>query len=342
MHHADSSRHGLPGGKPGRWSVLLAALGVFALVLAALFRFVLPGQVVKFPLNEYEIMTLQGHGVSYFSVKQLTELSGVTMRATYTVKSDPVKPTRDPDSAVWQTFTSVQDLTNHAPFQYTYLRLALDRRTGRIVPWAGNKLGKSHLAGATGQSFVWPINSGRHRYAVFDSTARRAMPARYAGTATDAGIATYRYIESVSGLRIGSQTVPGSLIGAKAASVVLPEFYTATITYFVDPVTGDPLKISENELLTLRNPAGATKLVLFRGQLTTTPASVRTVAALDRPGLKKIQFLGTIIPIGALVIGVAALGAWLWLSIRRRPDAGAPAEELTEPAPDRPLQPSAR
>jgi len=339
MHHADSSRHS----RPGRWPLLLAALGVFALVLAALFRFVLPGQVVKFPLNEYEVMTLQGHGVSYFSTKQLTELSGVTMRATYTIKGEPTQPAGLGNAAVWQSFTSVQDLTNHTPFQYAYSRLALDRRTGEIIRWSGNRLGSKPLTGASGQSFVWPFNSGKHSYQVFDSTAGRAVPARYAGTATTGGIATYRYVETVTGLRIGSQQVPGSLIGSRAASVVLPEFYTATITYFVDPVTGDPLKISQNELLTLRDTTGATKMVLLRGQLVTTPASVRIVSAPDRKNLRTIAMIGTEIPLTAGILGIALLATGFGLSLRRRPgDTGPVQEELTEQPADRPMLPSAR
>jgi len=328
------------GRRSSSWPLLLAGLGAFAVVLAALFRFVVPGQAVKFPLNEYEVMTLQGHGVSYFSVKQLTELSGVTMQATYTVKGEPAPPAGHPGAAIWRSFTWVEDMTHHVTFQYSYTQLALDRRTGQIVGWSGNTLGTKHLAAASGQSYVWPINAGRHSYLVFDSTAGRGMPARFAGVATTDKITTYRYVETVAGQRIGSQAVPGSLVGSAAASVTLPEFYTATITYWVDPVTGDPLKISENELLTLRDSSGATKLVLLRGTLTTTPASVRTVAAPDRANLARIHLIGTVIPLAMGILGIILLAAAAWLLARRRP--GTEAEDIVRQEPRRPLQPSSR
>jgi len=298
-----------------------------------------PGQVAQFPLNEYEIMTLQGHGVSYFSAKQLTELSGVTMQVTYTIKGQPASPAGLTGAAVWQSFKWVEDVTHHVPFQYAYSQFALDRRTGQIVGWNGNMLGTAHPAAASGQSYVWPISAGKHSYRVFDQTAGRAFTARFAGAATTDKIATYRYVETVAGQRIGSQTIPGSLIGSAAASVTLPEFYSATVTYWVDPVTGDPLKISEHELLTLRDSSGVTRLVLLRGTLTTTPASVRTVSAPDRANLARFHLIGTVIPLAAGILGIVLLAAAAWLLAGRRP--GTAAEDLVEQEP-RPMQPSSR
>jgi len=331
MRHSAYSRDGQRRQGRGFWPLLLAGIGVFALVLAAFFRFYVPGQAIKFPLNEYEIMTLQGTGASYFSAKQVTELSGVTMRATYTIKGEVAKSQAlgRSDVAIWESFVAVQDVTNHAPFQYTYWQLALNRRTGQIMNgYRANELGKQHNLALSGQSYVWPFNTAKHGYKLFDPNARRAVPVSYAGTATTDGIATYRFVESVSGLRIGSQVVPGSLIGSAAPSVTLPEYYTAHITYFVDPVTGDPIKMSENELVTLRDAAGATKLVLIRAHLATTPASLRTLAATDRSNVGQIQMIGTVIPLAGLVLGVILLGTGLALSRRPRRDEGAGTDEL--------------
>ena len=342
MRHAAYSRGGQRRQGRSPWPLVLAGIGVFALVLAAFFSFFVPGKVVKFPLNEYEVMTLQGTGASYFSAKQLTELSGVTMRATYTIKGEVAKSQALglPDVAIWESFVAVQDVTNHTPFQYTYWQLALNRRTGQITNCCkANELGKQHNLRLSGQSYVWPFNTAKHGYKVFDPNARRAVPVTYAGTATTDGIATYRFVESVSGLRVGSLTIPGMLVGSAAPSVTLPEYYTGHITYWVDPVTGDPLKLSEQELVTLRDAAGATKLVLISAHLTTTPASVRTVAAPDRSNVSQIQLIGTVIPLAGLVLGVVLLGAGLVLSRRPRrdEDAGEGSEELAgqdAPAPE--------
>src|SRR5260370_26606664 len=66
----------------------LTGLGAFFLVLALLLRFVLPSQVIKWPLNEYQVTSLTGHNVSYFNQGLAKVLTGVTARATTTVEGD--------------------------------------------------------------------------------------------------------------------------------------------------------------------------------------------------------------------------------------------------------------
>src|SRR5260370_21164756 len=54
----------------------LTGLGAFFLVLALLLRFVLPSQVIKWPLNEYQVTSLTGHNVSYFNQGLAKVLAG--------------------------------------------------------------------------------------------------------------------------------------------------------------------------------------------------------------------------------------------------------------------------
>jgi Porin PorA len=332
MHH----RVPLGGAKPKTHSVLssaLATLGAFCLVAALLFRVFVPGQAERFPLNEYEVMTLQGTGVSYFSAARLSELSGVTMRATYTIKGDATlaNATRNSNIAVWRSFTAVEDMTHHAPFSYQYALLPFNRKTGVLINCCDAVVGTHHQLHLGGQGYVWPFGTQKRDYQVFDTTVLKPVTFRYAGTATTDGMLTYRFVESVTSQQIGTQTLPASLLGMSGSSVTLPEFYAATNTYWVDPVTGDPLKISENQRLTLQDSSGATRLVLFQGHLTTTPASVRTVAAPDRVNVTKIHLMGTVIPItgGALGLVLLAIG----IMLRRRPRPGYEEEEHEDEAP---------
>ena len=70
------------------FGVVFTGLGAFLLVLALLFRFYLPGQVIKFPLNEYSVSRLTGTHASYFSQQTGTEVNGATVRAVSTVQGD--------------------------------------------------------------------------------------------------------------------------------------------------------------------------------------------------------------------------------------------------------------
>ncbi len=68
--------------------LILAGLGAFFLALALLSRFYVPGQVIKFPLNEYQVSTLNDPNGSYFSADKLRELTGVSVTATDTIEGD--------------------------------------------------------------------------------------------------------------------------------------------------------------------------------------------------------------------------------------------------------------
>src|SRR5258708_32133707 len=94
----------------------LTGLGALFLVLALLLRFVLPGQVVKWPLNEYQKTTLTVHGVSYFSQKDLKEENGVTAEATSPVEGDVAAGTSS--MAVWNESTAAEDGTTGEPVQH--------------------------------------------------------------------------------------------------------------------------------------------------------------------------------------------------------------------------------
>lgn len=96
--------------------LVLTGLGAFFLALALLMRFYLPGQVIKFPLNEYLVIAVSGHDLSYFSAKQLKVVTGVSAKATTTVEGDVAAGSSS--TAVWNSFTAVEDLTNGQPIEY--------------------------------------------------------------------------------------------------------------------------------------------------------------------------------------------------------------------------------
>jgi len=304
------------------WSVL-TGLGVFFIVLALLSRFFIPGQAVKFPLNEYQKMDLQAVNASYFSKKFLTEESGVTLEAVITFKGDvaAARSIGSSNTAVWQTYTPIRDLTNHTPASIPALPnvLAFDRKTGALRPWSRNSVdGKQVTVGAHEQWVLWPIGTQKKDYKVFDATLMRPVTFHYTGVTSTDGVATYVFKTTISNQQIGTQSLPGSLVGLAATEVTLPEYYSATDTYFVDPVTGVPVAIDQNVKQTLQDGAGATRLVLLHANFQTTPDSVTSFVNTDNGGATKISLLNVTIPIAGGLIGIVLLGAGLIMS--RRPE----------------------
>jgi hypothetical protein len=92
-------------------------------------------KVLKFPLNEYATATLTASNVSYFSPTKLTEMTGVKMEATYTIKGNAAAGSSS--TAVWNQFIYVYDQTNKLPFQTMTRTFAFNRRTAQLIDCCG-------------------------------------------------------------------------------------------------------------------------------------------------------------------------------------------------------------
>ena len=307
------------------WSVL-TGLGVFLIVLALLSRFFIPAQAVKFPLNEFSKTTLQATNASYFSPKFVTEESGVTLQATSTTKGDvaAAKSVGSTNTAVWQSYSAIEDVTHHTavsiPAQGN--TFAFDRKTGVLVPWSGNTVnGKSvNLSGVTAQGSLFPLGTKKQDYPVFDTTLLKPVTFHYQGTATTNGVPTYVFVATIPATQVGTESLPGSLVGMTASEVTLPEFYSAQETYYVDPVTGVPLSVVQAVKQTLQDSTGTTRLVLLDATFKTTPASIASGVSTDNSGRSEISVLNVIVPIAAGVLGIILLVVGLVLSTRRDED----------------------
>jgi hypothetical protein len=295
--------------------VTLTGLGAFLLVLALMSRFFLPGQLIKFPVNEYSVSRLVGTNMTYFSPGSVSEVNGATVRAVATTQGNVSGGTSS--TAIWTTETGVFDITHSSnpgvPISYSTETLAFNRRTGVLENCCGAEIGTSrpHMSG---QGYVWPIGVQKKTYQIFDTTLLTPEPAVYTGTATVDGLGVYVFVEHVSNQKFGSVQVPGSLVGVSQSEVTLPEVITETNTYYVDPGTGSPVKTSEDQSETLQNPAtGATALTLLSGTLTSTPqtvqANVNTASSSDTE-ISIVQNIGPLVA-GLVAIVLLVLGVLL-------------------------------
>lgn len=309
--------------------LILVGLGAFLLILGVLARFYLPGQLVKFPLDQYIIANLHDPNGSYFSAAKLRVLN-VPITATDTIQGDVAAGSRN--TAVYNEFIATRDDTNGVNFDYFQRHAPFDRRTGLLKNCCGaflNDGSGDRLVHLSGQGFYWPIGAEKKTYQLFDTTLDKPVPVKFAGTATVLGLQAYRYVEQVPPQQFGTQTLPGSLVGIKdQPSVTLPEFFQGTITYWVDPDTGGPLKVQENIMRTLRDSTGATRLVLFRANLQFTPDSVQRYVKSDRDGRDKQSLVTVKLPLVLVLVGLVlvAVGVALFLAGAREPRQPAAVE----------------
>jgi hypothetical protein len=293
--------------------LLLAGVGVFFLVIAVALPVYIVGQVVKFPLNEFQSAVLTGSNVQYFSAQNLTEETGVTVRATYTIKGDASQGTGS--TAVWDQVSYSYDVTNGAVQSITTRRAAFDRKTAQLVNCCGsNVAGNKNVRQSGIVGWVFPFNTQKQTYQVFDTTLDKPEPFVFSGTDTTAGVPTYRYVENVPATQFTSITVPGYFVGSSSPSISAPEYYQTHVIYWVDPQTGALLNVNEFEELSLRNPdTGQAGLVLFRGTLAMTPASLQHVVSLDNSGRNELSLLRVILPLAFGIAGAVLLIAGILL-----------------------------
>jgi DUF3068 family protein len=311
----------------------LAGLGAFLIVVAVLLRTYVGGQVIKFPLNEYYNTTLEGIGVSYFSPTLVKTVSGATIRVTSTVKGDAAAGTSS--TAVWNEFSYLYDTTNNATFEFMTRRFAFDRRTAELVDCCGASVNGNTAIRQSGLvGFLWPMGTQKKTYDIFDAILNKPRPARYEGTSTIDGIRVYRFVERVASTRVGSETLPGSLVGMPGQSqVTLPEYYIGNNTFWVDPLTGAQLDEHQDQKLTLEDSTGTQRLLLLDGDLMMTPQSVRTTVNIDQKGRNEVGWFEIIVPLVCLGLGIVALVIGIVLARTRRDRARTTAPEpVLDPA----------
>jgi hypothetical protein len=305
-----------------RTGLVLAGLGTFLIVFALLQAFWVTGQVIKFPLNQYASVTLTDPNATYFSAAKLTEMSGVNLEATYTIKGNAAAGSSS--TAVWNQFIYVYDQTNKLPVQTITRTFAFDRRTAQLVNCCGaNVNGDSSIQQHGYVGYVLPIGTKKQTYDVFDTNLNKPVPFVYTGIGDVDGTQAYKYSVNVPPTQNGTQTVPGSLVNSGAASVTLPQYYEVHSTYWIDPVTGALLNVTQDEKLTLRNTDGSTALSLLNANLVATQASIDGLVAIDNDQLSKASLVGTLLPLMAGVVGLLLL--ILGLVLFRRPEETAAA-----------------
>ena len=206
--------------------LVLAGLGTCLIVFAVLMPTWVTGKVLKFPLNEYATVILTDPNATYFSPAKLTELTGVNMEATYTIKGNAAAGSSS--TAVWNQFIYVYDQTNKLPFQTMTRTFAFDRRTALLINCCGSNVnGDSSIEQRGYVGYVLPIGTKKQTYDVFDTNLNKPVPFAYAGIGHVDGTQAYKFTENIPPTQNGTQTVPGSLVDQSAASVTLPQYYEA-------------------------------------------------------------------------------------------------------------------
>ncbi len=300
--------------------MVLAGAGAFLLTLIPLMRLHVYDQVLKAPLEQQSMTTSVAESATYLDP------------ATMEVKVGSLSQTRwligdvlagGAGHAVWGESVSVATADDQR-LDYHERRLAFDRHTGAIVNCCGEYLDEDTRIKQSGQAFRWPFQAGRRDYQLFDLRLRRPVTASFDGVEQVRGVEIYRYVQ-----RTPRQLVPGeaaplprSLLGLPGGGDVgVARHAEIRRTFWVEPVSGQPIRTEDRVTETLTTADGSARLTGLDAVFRTSEGDV--IAALETAAFYRRWFLlvDRVVPVGGGLLGGGCLVAALWLARRRSPAA---------------------
>ncbi|GAB2674185.1 PorA family protein [Thalassiella azotivora] len=314
--------------------LVLIGLGVAALVIAPLLRFVVAPAMIKAPLDQYSVTVSQADDATYLNLGELRVEEGRTMVATRTVKGDA--PAGDGDTAVYDVFVKVMDpeLPGSGEDQLVTAstdRVAFDRRTSEAVNCCGEAVNGEPVE-HEGIEYKFPFDAEQRTYQYFDINIGEATDMEFVAEEELEGLTVYKYEQVVNPTRIAELDVPGTLLGDAEGTVEVGRYYSVVRTVWVEPTTGMILKGQEQQYSTLRDDTGRDRLVITDADLVFTDETVAEQAEVAKGNIRDASLVTTWGPLAALVLGLVLIGLGVVLVRVPRDPGRRTAAQDREPA----------
>lgn len=342
------------------FSLILLALGVFAVAGAVLLPTYVKPELAKVPLNQDSTSTLEGKASKVLAVttvdgKTETEIrENADLRATAHVVANfsPPEMREGTDVAVWLLAVSVVDTSDNTVVSASKRQVCFDRRTAEgYVPPSGDQESKCSDKSSfvtkleekpekvgekpkevleykpqPGLNFKFPFGTEQKDYQVYDDNTGRAVQAKFEGTDEIKGVEVYKFVQQVPDTKVSTKQVPGSLVGVDQDTVEAGQFYRGTVTSWIEPATGIQVKQEQQSHQELRSAANPVPTVVFDGKLTFTDKTIDTMVAQVDENKGKLDFIGSTGPIVFGVVGAVFLALGVFLLTKRRPEPMPPSE----------------
>jgi hypothetical protein len=312
-----------------RWyPIILIASGIFWVTMAILLPVVVYPKVAVLPADPQAKQVVHGTGFNVFLPRSYTEggvqqLKDVAVTSNVYVSEDRTQGERPADSpnAVWLVATSTE-VDGHGLLQTTVERVSLDRHTSlptnccgdAMMTEQGDTIGEplTHR----GYVFQFPFNVQKHDYPIWDGAIKDTRAAQYIDTEHKRGLKVYRFEQYVENIKTGTQDLPGSVFGDKAATVTADYMYRTHRTYWVEPNSGGI--VDYREAMDRRFSYRGKEIPVIQGTLDLVPPSPgNATAKLIRFAAFGLPLLRHTVPVVFGPIGVLSIILGIFLHRRR-------------------------
>ena len=221
----------------------LAGLGALLLVVGGLVHFYVVSTLSVAPIDQNSVTSLEAKGATVFDTATLEPITTDLSVKARTV-GDVAASKKAPDGIlVWVGTTTVTSEPDGVIRSQSVKRSAFDEATAEAANCCGNfnetEDGVRTPVKRDGLVWKFPFNTEKKTYQVWDDTIGKAVTTKYTGTAKVLGHTTWVFENDVPGTVVGTQDVPGSLLGqASNDNVTADSYYENHNTYFVEPITG--------------------------------------------------------------------------------------------------------
>ncbi|MFC4115348.1 DUF3068 domain-containing protein [Nonomuraea zeae] len=302
----------------GRISTLvLIGFGAFFIALAPLLKFWAAEQIISAPADQFGISRLEAKGAQYFSLQDLKVLTG-DLDIIVTTRGD-VKEANS-DRVVWDEATVVNDVTNSRPqIDISERRSAFNRYTGAGVNCCGTSIEKAPVT-LEGQIYKFPFGVEKKTYKVFNATAGKAFDATFVREDNVNGLPVYVFEQNVPPTKTETRTAPANVLGITGTTgdVQVDRWYDGKTTFWVEPVTGAPVRQELQRHEVLKTQDGVERTAAFIATAKMTEQTVNDLVKNAEDGKSTVNLLRNIIPLVLLILGVVLVVAGVLLGRGRR------------------------
>ncbi|MCI4063218.1 DUF3068 domain-containing protein [Micromonospora sp. R77] len=350
-----------------RLGALLFGIGVLCLVVAAGVAFYVAPTVTKLP---YDLQLCNADGkpegclkpsvavaenAKFLQLKKDTPPTVQTGTLEATTEVAPQAETTekamtgklDGKAVVWDGYGTVKWAEKNEVISQYAAEFAIDRETAAAVAWDKQYLQADGPDGPdevtfAGQIYKFPFHTEKKTYQYFDRDLRKAVPISFKGTETIKGTEVYRFEQVIPETDVSPAADKLSfLLGTFAPTATSGKvMYSNTRTLWVEPVSGNYIKVREQQKKMLM-PDGGTPTTLLDADFVYNDKTIANSAESAGKTRDQLNLVGRTLPLALAVLGALALIAGLWLFLAGRRSTAAARHRADDVVDDVPAQSAA-
>jgi hypothetical protein len=316
--------------------LVLIGIGTLLLVLAPLLRYAVTPRLALAPLDVDPASPSRNAGVAVklLDIATLTERTNVPLTSLRYTKADiPATQQAGGNLAVYDSFSRVNDsdgkLVTASNERYQFDRTNDLLSIGSNANVDGTALTDDMIAGDAIMPLKLPFFLDKSKtYNYFDTSLMKGFPLTFTDEEQIDGLTVYKYESTIPATQIGEQEGVATLVGSDDPNYKAPRYYANHRTIFADPVTGQIVDGTEDQLQTLRGPDGTDKITIIEAKIGFTEQEKNESVAEAKTNSAKLKLISSTIPVVCLILGLFALVGGILLARRGDDDAVGQRENV--------------